>query len=65
MATCSWLLEEAMLNFPEAIEVSLELGKVLMLMGREEEARPYLEQVIADEPSSELADSARTLLGIT
>jgi tetratricopeptide (TPR) repeat protein len=57
------LLEEAMLNFPEAIEVSLELGKVLILMGREDEARPYLEQVIADEPSSELADSARTLLG--
>lgn len=59
------LLEEAKLNFPEAIEISLELGKVLMLMGRDEEARPYLEQVIADEPSSELADSARTLLGIT
>jgi tetratricopeptide (TPR) repeat protein len=58
-------LEEAMLNFPEEIEVSLELGKVLMLMGREEEARPYLEQVIADEPGSELADSARALLGIS
>ena len=59
------LLEEAMLNFPEEIEVSLELGKVLMLMGRDDEARPYLEQVIADEPSSEFAKSARTLLGIS
>jgi tetratricopeptide (TPR) repeat protein len=59
------LLEEAMLNFPDEIEVSLELGKLLMLMGREDEARPYLEQVIADEPSSELADSARALLGIS
>jgi tetratricopeptide (TPR) repeat protein len=59
------LLEEAMLNFPEEIEVSLELGKVLILMGREDEARPYLEQVIADEPSSELADSARALLGVS
>jgi len=58
-------LEEAKLNFPEAIEVSLELGKVLILMGRDDEARPYLEQVIADEPSSEGAASARALLGVT
>jgi tetratricopeptide (TPR) repeat protein len=57
------LLEEAKLNFPEAIEVSLELGKVLILMGRDDEARPYLEQVITDEPASESAAAARTLLG--
>ena len=57
------LLEEAKLNFPEAIEVSFELGKVLVLMGRDDEARPYLEQVISDEPSSESAAAARTLLG--
>jgi tetratricopeptide (TPR) repeat protein len=57
------LLEEAKLNFPDAIEVSLELGKVLILLGRDEEARPYLEQVIADEPTSESAASARILLG--
>jgi len=57
------LLEEAKLNFPEAIEVSFELGKVLILMGRDDEARPYLEQVISDEPSSESAAAARTLLG--
>jgi tetratricopeptide (TPR) repeat protein len=59
------LLEEAKLNFPETIEVSFELGKVLTLMGRDDEARPYLEQVIADEPSSEAAASARTLLGVS
>lgn len=59
------LLEEAMLIFPDEIEVSLELGKVLILLGRDDEARPYLEQVIADEPSSELADSARALLGMS
>lgn len=58
------LLEEAKLTFPEAIEVSLELGKVLTLMGRNDEARPYLEQVIADEPSSESAASARALLSV-
>jgi tetratricopeptide (TPR) repeat protein len=59
------LLEEAQLNFPEAIEVSLELGKVLILMGRDEEARPYLEEVIADDPGSDLAVSARNLLGVS
>ena len=59
------LLEEARLNFPESIEVSLEMGKVLILMGREEEARPHLEEVIADDPNSELATSARTLLGVS
>ena len=59
------LLEEAQLNFPEAIEVSLELGKVLILMGRDEEARPYLEDVIADDPGSDLAVSARNLLGVS
>ena len=59
------LLEEAKLNFPERTEVSLELGKLLMLMGRDDEARPYLEQVIADQPTSEDAASARTLLGVS
>jgi tetratricopeptide (TPR) repeat protein len=57
------LLEEAKLNFPENIEVSLELGKVLILMGRKDEARPYLEQVIADDSNSDFAASARNLLG--
>ena len=59
------LLEEAQLNFPEAIEVSLELGKVLILMGRGEEARPYLEQVIAHDPNSDFATSARNLLDVS
>jgi tetratricopeptide (TPR) repeat protein len=59
------LLEEAQLNFPEAIEVSLELGKVLLLLGRDEEARPYLEQVIADDPNSDFATSARNLLDVS
>lgn len=59
------LLEEAKLTFPESIEVSLELGRVLILMGRDQEARPYLEQVIADRPGSDYADSAKTLLGVS
>jgi len=59
------LLEEAKLTFPEAIEVSIELGRVLTLMGRDDEARPYLEQVIADEPGSEAAATARALLDVS
>ncbi|HSO22128.1 MAG TPA: tetratricopeptide repeat protein [Chondromyces sp.] len=57
------LLEEARLEFPERIEVSFELGKLLILMGDEEAARPYLEQVIAGAPNSTEAATARTLLG--
>jgi len=59
------LLEEAKLNFPEATEVSFELGKVLILMGRDDEARPFLEQVISDEPGSDSAASARAMLGLS
>ncbi len=58
------LLEEARLEFPDRFEVSLELGKLLMMMGEEEEARPFLEDVIAANPDSEAADTARQLLGI-
>ncbi len=58
------LLEEARLQFPERTEVSLELGKLLILMGDEEAARPYLEQVISDAPGSEEAATARSLLGV-
>jgi Tfp pilus assembly protein PilF len=58
------LLEEARLEFPDRFEVSLELGKLLMLMGEEDEARPLLEEVIAADPASEAADTARTLLGV-
>jgi tetratricopeptide (TPR) repeat protein len=57
------LLEEAMLNFPERPKISLELGRILILMGREDEARPHLEKVIENQPNSDLAASARTLLG--
>lgn len=57
------LLEEARLYFPEELGISLELGKLLMLMGKAEEARPYLERVIADAPGSDAAATARTLLG--
>lgn len=57
------LLEEARLYFPEELGIPLELGRLLMLMGRPEEARPYLERVISDAPGSDAAATARTLLG--
>ncbi len=57
------ILEEAKLEFPDSTEVAFEFGKLLMIMGDEEQARPYLEQVIADAPRSDEAAIARTLLG--
>lgn len=58
------LLREAQLEFPDRTEVVFELGKLLLIMGEEDEARIYLEQVIADAPESTQAESARTMLGI-
>jgi len=57
------LLVEARLNFPDRIEVYLEMGKLLLLQGRDDEARPYLKRVINDAPNSENAAAARSLLG--
>ncbi len=63
LETAEDLLLEAKLNFPERTDVSFELGKLLMIMGREDEARPHLERVVADEPGSDSAAMARSLLG--
>jgi type IV pilus assembly protein PilF len=57
------LLQEAKLEFPDRTEVTFEIGKLLMIMGDEDEARLYLEQVITDAPDSTQAKTARTLLG--
>lgn len=56
------LLQEARLNFPERSEVSLQIGKLLMSMNRDEEAREHLERVIESAPGSDSAVLARTLL---
>ena len=58
------LLREAKLEFPDRTEITFELGKLLMIMGEEDEAKIYLEQVISDAPDSVEANTARTLLGI-
>jgi Tfp pilus assembly protein PilF len=57
------LMEEARLKFPERTDASLVLGRLLVELGRPDEARPYLEQVIAEEPGSDLAKEATALLG--
>ena len=63
LETARNLLEEARLLHPERLEVLLALGQLLILMGHENEARPYLEQVIANRPNSDAAERARALLG--
>jgi Tfp pilus assembly protein PilF len=59
------LLEEARLKYPERLDGSLAYGRLLIDAGRPEEARPYLEDVIASDPGSSLADEARQLLDQT
>ncbi len=57
-------LEEAIFTFPTRIEASMALGVLLTNLGREKEAEPYLQGVIADQPNSYRADQARRLLGL-
>jgi len=57
------LLEEALVKYPERLDGTLAYGRLLIDAGREDEAKPYLEDVIASSPGSPLADQARALLG--
>jgi tetratricopeptide (TPR) repeat protein len=59
------LLEEARFKYPERLDGILAYGRLLTDLGRSEEAEPYLEDVIASDPGSQLADEARALLGRT
>lgn len=56
------VLEDAKLQFPEQIEATYQLGKLLMEMGRSGEARPHLEEVISKDPGSDRARLAASLL---
>ncbi len=56
------LLRQAVVDFPERVEGHLELGRVLRLEGKAEEARAELEKVLEMAPGSELAERARSLL---
>jgi len=59
------LLEEARIKYPERLDGVLAYGRLLVEIGRPNEARPYLEDVVASDPRSPLADEARRLLGQT
>jgi len=56
------LLEEAIFNFPTRIEAPMALGTLLINLGRENDAEPYLRRVISDQPNSTRANEARRLL---
>ncbi len=58
------LLEEAHFKFPERLDGLLAYGRLLVDMGRKDEARPYLQDVVASDPGSQLAVEARALLNI-
>lgn len=59
------LLEEARLKFPERLDGLLAYGRLLTGVGRTDEARVYLQDVINSDPSSPLADEARRILSNT
>lgn len=58
------LLEEAHFKYPERLDGILAYGRLLIDAGRPNEARPYLEDVIASDPRSPLAAEAQLLLGL-
>jgi len=55
-------LQEARLKFPQRVEAPLALGRLLVKLGRQEEARQYLQEVIDGQPRSEMAREAQKLL---
>lgn len=59
------LLEEAHLKYPERLDGILAYGGLLIRVGRIDEGRIYLKDVIASDPSSQLATEARRILDTT
>ncbi|NOZ79567.1 MAG: tetratricopeptide repeat protein [Acidobacteria bacterium] len=55
-------LEAAHLKFPERPEATLQLAETLILAGKKDRARKYLEQIISNAPDSPWASQARTVL---
>ncbi len=56
------MLEVIRVQAPERMDAALEIGRLLTLLDRREEARPHLEAVIDSDPTSAPADEARALL---
>lgn len=55
-------LQEARLKFPERVEASLALGRLLVDLGRKDEAKQYLHEVIDGQPHSAAAREAQDML---
>ncbi len=56
------LLEEARIKFPERLEAAVELGRLLLSVGRTDEGRLQLKEVVAKAPNTENAARARSML---
>jgi len=56
------ILQEARLKFSGRMEASLVLGRLLYQLGRSEEAKSYLEEVLTATPSSKLGLEAKAIL---
>jgi len=56
------ILEEARLKFSGRLEATLALGSLLHQLGRSEEAKGYLNEVLAAAPSSKLGREAKAIL---
>jgi len=56
------LLEEARIKFPERLEAAVELGRLLLAVGRTDEGRLQLKEVVAKAPNTDNAARARSML---
>ncbi len=56
------ILEDAKLKFPGRLEAQLVLGRLLSQLGRWEEAKPYLKEVLSATPSTDLGREAKAIL---
>lgn len=63
LAAALAILEDARLRFPDRIETSFQLGRVLLQLDRSGEASKYLNEVINAAPGSALATQAAALIG--
>ena len=56
-------LQQALVIAPRNAEIGLHVAEALHAMDRDAEARPLLERILREHPSSDFADAARELLG--
>lgn len=56
------ILEDATLKFPGRLEAQFALGRLLSQLGRSDEAKNYLEEVVSAAPSSDLGQEAQAIL---